>query len=194
MRSIQPRGPYFIGGYSFGGVIALEMAQQLQATGEETALVVLFDTFCTPTLMGDHRAGEGTSFLLGKLKRGVKQASSPLMSPRLISKGIRRRWENLTVPRRLKMVRRTCEYAGRNYVPRSYQGKVVLYRSSNPPVMQADPYEGWNACIGNLEICEVEGDHDGIMLEPQVRLVAQHLSHCLIDLHSGLKPTEVLSS
>src|SRR5207249_6269693 len=48
MRGVQSQGPYFLGGYSFGGMIALEIAHQLVAQGEEPPLVVLFDTFCIP--------------------------------------------------------------------------------------------------------------------------------------------------
>src|SRR5208337_3192795 len=42
IRKVQPRGPYSIGGYCFGGLVAFEMAQQLLRQGEEPALVVLF--------------------------------------------------------------------------------------------------------------------------------------------------------
>ncbi|MCC5658518.1 amino acid adenylation domain-containing protein [Nostoc sp. XA010] len=44
LRSVQPKGPYFIGGWSFGGWVAFEMAQQLQNSGEEVALVAVLDT------------------------------------------------------------------------------------------------------------------------------------------------------
>jgi len=44
MRKIQPSGPYYLGGYSLGGEIAFEMAQQLQASGEQVLLLVMFDT------------------------------------------------------------------------------------------------------------------------------------------------------
>ena len=44
VRTVQPVGPYFLGGLSFGGIVAFEMAQQLSAAGEEVALLVLFDT------------------------------------------------------------------------------------------------------------------------------------------------------
>jgi len=46
MRTVQPRGPYSLGGYSGGGTIALEMAQQLRASGEEVALLAMFDSPC----------------------------------------------------------------------------------------------------------------------------------------------------
>ncbi len=45
IRAQQPHGPYRIGGYSMGGVVAFEMARQLEAAGEETGLLVLIDAF-----------------------------------------------------------------------------------------------------------------------------------------------------
>ncbi|HMI17032.1 MAG TPA: amino acid adenylation domain-containing protein, partial [Bradyrhizobium sp.] len=44
IRSFQPEGPYYLGGYSMGGLIAFEMAQQLHRLGQRVALLVLFDT------------------------------------------------------------------------------------------------------------------------------------------------------
>ena len=44
LRSLQPEGPYFLGGYCFGGLLALEAAQKLSASGQEVALVVLIQT------------------------------------------------------------------------------------------------------------------------------------------------------
>src|SRR5207245_2786374 len=44
LRTLQPQGPYFLGGFCFGGLVALESAQQLAAAGEEVALVVMIQT------------------------------------------------------------------------------------------------------------------------------------------------------
>jgi thioesterase domain-containing protein len=49
IRQVQAHGPYFLGGYSLGGVIAFETAQQLRAAGEEVALLVCL----TPTTQSD---------------------------------------------------------------------------------------------------------------------------------------------
>ena len=43
MRQLQPRGPYYLGGHSFGALLALEAARQLMDVGEEIALLVLID-------------------------------------------------------------------------------------------------------------------------------------------------------
>ena len=43
MRGVQPHGPYLLGGYSMGGSVALEMAQQLRTAGEQVALLAIFD-------------------------------------------------------------------------------------------------------------------------------------------------------
>ena len=45
LEELQPHGPFFLVGYSFGGLVALEMAQRLTARGEEIALLVLVDTY-----------------------------------------------------------------------------------------------------------------------------------------------------
>jgi thioesterase domain-containing protein len=44
LRALQPEGPYLLGGHSFGGVIAYEMASQLVQAGQEVALLAMFDT------------------------------------------------------------------------------------------------------------------------------------------------------
>lgn len=50
IRFVQPKGPYLLGGWSLGGVIAHEMARQLQEQGEQVALLVLIDATAAPTL------------------------------------------------------------------------------------------------------------------------------------------------
>src|SRR4030095_11213475 len=46
LRAFQPEGPYLIGGYCLGGMVAFEMARQLQAQGQEVALLALFEATC----------------------------------------------------------------------------------------------------------------------------------------------------
>ena len=62
IRTVQPHGPYYIGGYCFGGLVALEIAQQLKESGEPTKLVVLMDTQLS------RPNGTGASFLAPVLR------------------------------------------------------------------------------------------------------------------------------
>jgi acetoacetyl-CoA synthetase len=48
IRDVQPHGPYILAGYSFGGVVAFEMAHQLSTTGEKVALLALLDSYTHP--------------------------------------------------------------------------------------------------------------------------------------------------
>jgi thioesterase domain-containing protein len=70
MRSVQPRGPYFIGGHSFGCLVAFEMAQQLTAAGEEIGLLALIDE---PAPLSEHRPSsrEVTAFFLRGVLRNI---------------------------------------------------------------------------------------------------------------------------
>jgi amino acid adenylation domain-containing protein len=184
MRSIQPEGPYFLGGYSFGGMVALEMAQQLIAQGEEPSLVVLFDTFCIPvreTPFSQKLTSFSSPFLnilrMSGLERRAylsRVAGAPLRAMR---------WgmHVATLPARVRKVRSACLRAARCYVPRAYPGPVVLFRSSREPLGGvSDPYAGWSEHLANgLEVCEVKSNHDNMLLEPQVQLVAEQLKTCL---------------
>lgn len=54
LRAVQPRGPYNLGGYCYGGVVAYEMAQQLHAAGERVALLALMEAYVgQPVTLGD---------------------------------------------------------------------------------------------------------------------------------------------
>jgi amino acid adenylation domain-containing protein len=65
MKKIQPRGPYFIAGWSIGGTIAFEMARQLEEVGEETAFLALIDT--APPMPVKKRASKGINPALQQL-------------------------------------------------------------------------------------------------------------------------------
>jgi surfactin family lipopeptide synthetase A len=202
IRSIQPHGPYLLGGYSLGGMIAFEMAQRLLAEGEEQVRVVMFDTFCTPPgktpgannngKNGNGKTGNGNgngngagslvqslSSTWQKFRQlpAAEKRASVARGALTVKKGIERRASEMMLPRTLKNVRSACEQAAKTYVPRAYPGGLLLFRSSQKPLTQfRDPHVAWkHYAAGGLEIREVEGNHDNILLEPQVRTVAEQL-------------------
>jgi amino acid adenylation domain-containing protein len=70
LRKVQPKGPYFLGGWSFGGWIAFEMAQQLQKSGDEVALLAVLDTLA-PIKTNIPDFGNGFKFLFTTVARYI---------------------------------------------------------------------------------------------------------------------------
>jgi len=70
LRRVQPKGPYFLGGWSFGGWIAFEMAQQLQKSGDEVALLAVLDTLA-PIKRNLPSLGNGFRFLITTVARYI---------------------------------------------------------------------------------------------------------------------------
>jgi thioesterase domain-containing protein/acyl carrier protein len=171
IRTIQPRGPYFIGGLSFGGTVAYEMAQQLTAEGESVGLLYLFDTF-----PGKY---ETTSSLLVKLWQlpGREQAEYISRKLRSYVQNLGKRLNRFFLPRALRNVRAGIAQAGMQYQMHPYPGSIVLFRASEKSLRGArDPYAGWKGLAeGGVDVCEIPGGHVSILAEPQVQLVAEHL-------------------
>lgn len=189
IRRVQPQGPYLLGGYSLGGMVAFEMAQRLIAEGnEEEVVVVLFDTFCAAEANpnGSNGAKQGREAFRKNLSKTWQKLAQKPASKKwqwvtrgmvMVKDGLQRRAAHLMLPRSLKNVRRACEAAAKSYVPRAYPGRLILFRSRHKPLLQLrDPHAAWSRYAEQgLEIHEVEGNHDNILLEPQVRTVAQEL-------------------
>lgn len=85
IRAKQPTGPYFLSGISFGGMVAFEMARQLEAQGERVGLLVLLDTFLT---RGVKPRGLG-----GKLRMRIRET---LKTDRSLREYVRDRFHGLT--------------------------------------------------------------------------------------------------
>jgi thioesterase domain-containing protein/acyl carrier protein len=70
LRTVQPEGPYFLGGWSFGGLVAFEMAKQLQREGHQVALLAVLDTLA-PVSANKPSFWEGCKFLLTTVRRSI---------------------------------------------------------------------------------------------------------------------------
>jgi amino acid adenylation domain-containing protein len=168
MRGVQPHGPYFLGGFSFGGLVAYEIAQQLRSAGEEVGLLVLFDTY-----PGDVKSGT-RSFLKVLLQPSRKHWLQDL--PRAVGKKIQRTWRGLHVPRALWDVHNANRAAAAKYVLQPYPGKVTLIRAMEKPLENSfDPHALWKDLAGSLVVHESAGDHYDILLEPQVQQLSDRL-------------------
>jgi len=167
IRSVQPHGPYFLGGFSFGGLVAYEMAQQLHACGEEVGLLAFFDTYP------------------GNLKPLASSLLASLRTPSLqlltqAGRSVRRRvrvfWRMLTIPRPLREAFRSNSRAATNCKLQAYAGQATLFRASEKSIRSDDPYAGWHQLLqGGLKIQDIPGSHNGILVEPEVAVLAENL-------------------
>jgi aspartate racemase len=168
LRGAQPHGPYFLGGYSFGGLVALEMARRLAEKQEEVRALILVDTYLP--------VGKKGQSLLGKffgLSTEQKLAYLKKRSTRY-ARGIKRRIDAISLPQSIKDVREACAVAEKQYLPKVYGGRVVLFRASEKALRGLDdPQEGWRKyAAGGIEVHEIDGDHGNILNEPQVKQLA----------------------
>lgn len=195
IRAFQPHGPYYLAGESFGGVVAYEMAQQLQAAGEEVALVALFDSWMTTSGRGRsplrHRvkhhlqflAEQGLSYLNQRVQRRTEIIRRKVLTslPQVYQQanssagGVAQALSE-TLQKDIRAV--VQERASQAYAPQPYSGRVVLFRATERYALEpSDSYDmGWGPLASDgLHIFEVPGDHLGILKEPNVTVLAEKL-------------------
>lgn len=200
----QPRGPYYLGGASFGGIVAFEMAQQLRAKGETVALLALFDTHApgypkaAPKKSAWHNQldhlsfrislhwenlkatpdGERFAYVWSKIK---KWSNGRVVRMKRWRDRTFRRVEEVFWPKEIRQTRQAGHIAYANYVGRKYPGSVVLFRATvQPKEIQPHPTLGWQDYIeGELEVRDTEGHHGSIIRDPRARILATQLKEFL---------------
>jgi amino acid adenylation domain-containing protein len=175
MRKVQPEGPYFIGGYSFGGLVAFEMARQLRADDQEVAFLGMVDTY--PGKAKSNAVLLGTLLAL-PVRQQVAYATRKIEKYR---RGLRRRFDTLFLPKPLKQVRKILAKAESAYQPQVYFGSATVLRASEKTLRGSDnSRDDWSQWVtGDVEIQEIDGDHGSIMKEPTVSILAEKLRSCL---------------
>ena len=179
IRALQPEGPYFLGGYSFGGLVAFEMAHQLQTQGQEVRLLVLidaaypsrierslkyyFDRVCYCLERG--RFDILIDFLALRVKRQF-----PFMLP----------LEDI----RQELITTRIITAMEAYKFRAYSNQIIFFESAELP-SNVDKSLWANIAIGGLEIYQISGDHCTMLQEPHVQILAERLKACLDRAPSG---------
>jgi len=143
MRNMQPAGPYFLGGWSMGGVIAFEMARQLQEQGETIGMLALFDSQAPAGEQSDHNwTMLLTTFVLDlgfsaeDLQPLLKQISTlpPMTQLRKVwaqvkSSGLIPSDMTLVEFRKMFDIFKINANTMESYRPRQYRGKITLFTS-----------------------------------------------------------------
>jgi len=192
----QNEGPYYLGGWSDGGVLAYETARQLLEERHNVALLVMFDSD-NPTL---RRSVVKESWLDSRAKKIRFQAEELLKLrwknvPACVSekmKELRRKllcaaWQ-ITGKSRVRLDGNLRENAGQilylavsSYRPAPYRGRLVYFKAAErPPGSAWDNSCGWPHLVtGEFEVHEVPGDHRSMFLEPNVESLARSLGSYL---------------
>ncbi|CAB3758845.1 Acetyl-coenzyme A synthetase [Paraburkholderia humisilvae] len=192
MRSVQPHGPYSLVGYSFGGLVAYEIAQQLHRAGEQVEMLCLVDTYvherCLPW-------GAWLRFQRGYVKRQWRTFSGLPLAQRVgfvkrklngAADKIRLRLGHMAhkpfpqiahFPPVLVRVREAMRVAMTTYRPAPYMGGPVHYvRAALLDPERGDPLPLWRRVARRgLAIANVDGSHTDMILEPNIDVLAAAL-------------------
>lgn len=218
LKNFQPQGPYHIGGYCFGGIVAYEMARQLTAQGHEVALLVLMN--CWPNNSSYTRLSWTPLFfarflrnLLRRLRYQIRQGArqphhyfkwrTAWVGKKIKAWFSQKLEDKVAVddivdlspqPEHERKLWRTHVQAWLQFHPKPYSGRVVLLRTrGHPLVCSFDPAMGWGSfAAGGVTVKICRGEHESILEERNVADVAQQLKGVLEDAHNGhVKPAKV---
>ena len=203
IRTVQAEGPYFIGGFCFGGIVAFEMAQQLHAQGQKVGVLAMLDTSHPKIVLSTSARGGNTLTLrqrgsyqwavlsghLSNLSRLKPQEKLTYVRDKVLDKAkgrIKQKNKNIAAQDTgTSYIEQIHFQALSNYVPQVYPGHITIFRASMSPARFYDPQLGWGelAAVG-LEIYDVPGHHGGstlgaIFKPPNVQILAKQLRACL---------------
>ncbi|XXT16877.1 beta-ketoacyl synthase N-terminal-like domain-containing protein [Sorangium sp. So ce429] len=187
IRAVQPSGPYLLGGWSFGGLVAFEMANQLERGGERVALVTLIDVY-----IAFHNTPEHTRWQLVESARlllpersfdELDELDDEALTEVVLDGAARGGAPGFT--RAVKRLAAAHGRAFRSYVMPCHAGRVLYFRSAQQPAecpfgMPPEPYGTLYQPIAGLsslpiEIEEVPGSHYSMLREPHVSTLAERL-------------------
>jgi surfactin family lipopeptide synthetase A len=196
IRKVQPHGPYYLGGYCFGGIVAFEMARILQAQGEPPALVALFSAALRFNHAVPQLAVQPPPRPFGA--RAATALSSPIKT--VTDRSRTAYWWFLPVLRtsiykslfglglrvppdmRTMYVAQTLGQAERAYKPKPYLGSLVLFYG--PGTLDFGPNLGWDGLAEHFEHYVIgDGILDSrrdIMNEPLVDITGKELASLII--------------
>ena len=194
LRTVQPAGPYLLGGWSMGGFVALEMAQQLRAQGEMVALLALLDTRI-PTADEELDDEDFDARLLVDFIRYFGLSLDPrdslagLPKHELLERVLAHAKRAGLMPSDIEVSQaqpfiELCKAdfrATQNYVLHQYPGRITLFKAGQELAgTSSDPTLGWSQwAAAGVDVHVVPGNHATMVYKPHVEVLAGKLRACL---------------
>ncbi|WP_244512575.1 type I polyketide synthase [Roseovarius nanhaiticus] len=190
MRREQPEGPYYLAGFSGGGIIAFEIAQQLRRAGASVGMLALLDTPLPqrPALGRGDRALIKAQELRRKGPRYFAEWAKDRLSWELSKRRVAAP-EDALGSFNNSAIEEAFRAAAAAYQPKIWDGPVTLFRPAldrywrglgGAWISAAREYvlpdNGWARLCPQLDVIEVPGDHDSMVLVPNVAVLANHVT------------------
>ena len=177
MRTVQPRGPYCLGGMCNGVLIAQEMIQQLEVQGEQVALFTILDTWVLEN--SQVKLLWAISYYKERLKMLPRLPVSEQMA--IVGRLLRR----MGTRRKDRTDWSQAYWPDENFQAPRFAAPVLLFKRPRQPFFYVrDPEMGWGSrSTGGVEICDVNCGHFELLRQPHVYSVAKKLSACLNEIN-----------
>jgi acyl transferase domain-containing protein/thioesterase domain-containing protein len=198
IRAVQPRGPYLLGGFSGGGITAYEMARQLVADGEEVPLIVMLDTpipHDEPLTVREKLSIHQQNFQRDGAQYVMRWAEDKLaykkrLEARAAQAADQEKGQDSGF--RSQVIEAAFYRAIERYTLVASSFHLALFRPRLKAAFKFGPgrainvdrrriyYDnGWAPYALKVDVFETPGDHDSMVLEPNVRILAARLRECL---------------
>jgi len=185
IQSIQSQGPYHLGGWSLGGVVALEVAQQILRQNQEVGLLGFLDTTVPSGPDADSSGQEfGLDLSLEELGNLGPAEQLPYLWQRVQKLGL---VENDAPPEVVEQILADLKRlfhihvkAALAYRLQPYPGRINLFRPADPPLKAGSkPDCGWGRFAAAVDVHFVPGRHHTMVKQPHVQILAQAMRRCL---------------
>jgi len=196
----NPDGPYYLSGYSLGGIIAFEMTRQLENMGKTVAVLIMFDTFIVKNTQlkpglykAVHKVAARTAKFLYTFGLLLSEPQKTIQHKIFMWKQSYRRMRGLRLENDngldkdfdlLNELNRVHELAEVNYKLSYYPKKLHLFRARKASRYMNDfKYLGWKPYVKDIELHLVDGDHITMFDNSFIPGFAKTLQQVLDDLH-----------
>jgi len=189
IRAVQPEGPYHLLGYSFGAFVALEIAQQLIASGGQCGLLGVLDNL----RMGSSSAGPDepkrrVAWLTSHLIHLRRPGGIAYAGKKLEARFLRMAYMLLDaigqpIPTFIRRPYDINWFAAVRYVPREYRGRITIFQTLASALDEKATHDYWARLAGGgIDTVEVPGSHETLFVEPNVQLLARAIAASLKQL------------